>query len=207
LCKKNAHDLWKAERSRFSFLVLDTCLGQRPNSLMGRWPAQSLPAIHFAVYMRKSEMARGPAEGEGNTMADQQHLAVLKQGVAAWNAWRRQHPEIHPDLSGADLRHANLMRANLSQAYLSEASLNEANLREADLTEANLREVLLLGADLRHASFRHAHMIGAQLNGAQLAGADFRGADLSGGSLSRAGLHETDFSEANLSKVVITRKW
>jgi uncharacterized protein YjbI with pentapeptide repeats len=207
LRKKNAHDLWKAERSRFSFLVLDTCLGQRPNSLMGRWPAQSLPAIHFAVYMRKSEMARGPAEGEGNTMADQQHLAVLKQGVVAWNAWRRQHPEIHPDLSeadlseadlsGADLRHTNLMRANLSQAYLSEASLNEANLRE----------VLLLRADLRQASFRHANLIGAQLNGAQLGGADFRGADLSGGSLSRTGLHETDFSEANLSKVVITRKW
>ena len=86
-------------------------------------------------------------------MADQQHLAVLKQGVAAWNTWRRQHPEILPDLSeadlsvadlsGADLRHANLMRANLSHAYLSEASLDEANLREADLTGANLREVLL----------------------------------------------------------------
>jgi len=53
-------------------------------------------------------------------MADQQHLAVLKQGVTAWNVWRRQHPEILPDLneadlsdadlSGADLRHANLMR-------------------------------------------------------------------------------------------------
>ena len=79
-------------------------------------------------------------------MADQQHLAVLKQGVAAWNAWRRQHPEILPDLSeadlseadlsGADLRHANFMRANLSHAYLSEASLDEANLREADLTGA-----------------------------------------------------------------------
>ena len=93
-------------------------------------------------------------------MADQQHLAVLRQGVAAWNAWRRQHPEIHPDvseadltnadLSGVDLRHANLMRANLSHAYLSEASLNEANLSEADLTGANLREVLcwLLGVSV-----------------------------------------------------------
>src|SRR6266851_4625125 len=111
-------------------------------------------------------------------MADQQHLAVLEQGVAAWNEWRRQHPEIRPDLSGADLseadlsgadlRHANLMRANLSGAYLSEASLNEANLRDADLTEANLREVLLLGADLRQASLRHANLIGAQLNGAKL---------------------------------------
>ena len=42
-------------------------------------------------------------------MADQQHLAVLKQGVAAWNAWRRQHPEIHPDLSEADLSDAEQM--------------------------------------------------------------------------------------------------
>ena len=41
-------------------------------------------------------------------MADQQHLAVLKQGVAAWNTWRRQHPEILPDLSEADLGEADL---------------------------------------------------------------------------------------------------
>jgi len=101
----------------------------------------------------QSHRMRATSKEEENTMADQQHLAVLQQGVAAWNAWRRQYPEIHPDLSGADLRHANLMRANLSGSYLSEASLNEANLREADLTKANLREVLLLGADLRQASF------------------------------------------------------
>src|SRR5258708_26999790 len=101
----------------------------------------------------QSHIMRAAPKEEGNTMADQQHLAVLKQGVAAWNAWRRQYPEIHPDLSGADLseadlsgadlRHANLMRANLSHAYLSEASLDQANLSEADLTGANLLEVLL----------------------------------------------------------------
>ena len=51
---------------------------------------------------------RATLEEEGNTMADQQHLAVLKQGVAAWNTWRRQHPEILPDLSEADLSEADL---------------------------------------------------------------------------------------------------
>jgi hypothetical protein len=35
-------------------------------------------------------------------MADQQHLAVLELGVYTWNAWSRQHPKIHPDLSEAD---------------------------------------------------------------------------------------------------------
>jgi uncharacterized protein YjbI with pentapeptide repeats len=75
---------------------------------------------------------RATLKEEGSIMADQEHLAVLEQGVATWNAGRRQHPEIHPDLSeadlgdadlsGADLRHANLMRANLSRAYLSEAN-------------------------------------------------------------------------------------
>src|SRR5712691_8862374 len=77
----------------------------------------------------QSHIMRATLKEEGNTMADQQHLAVLKQGVAAWNAWRREHPEIPPDLSeadlseadlsGANLRHANLVRANLSHAYLS----------------------------------------------------------------------------------------
>src|SRR5579864_8666513 len=111
---------------------------------------------------------RATSKEEENTMADQQHLAVLQQGVAPWNAWRRQYPEIHPDLSGADLseadlsgadlRHANLMRANLSHAYLSEASLDEANLRDADLTGANLREVLLtLHTDYTLCSFSLSH--------------------------------------------------
>ena len=32
-------------------------------------------------------------------MANEEHLARLKQGVEAWNQWRTAHSEIQPDLS------------------------------------------------------------------------------------------------------------
>jgi len=36
-------------------------------------------------------------------MANQAHLQVLASGVAAWNQWRQDNPEVIPDLSGAAL--------------------------------------------------------------------------------------------------------
>jgi len=41
-------------------------------------------------------------------MANQQHVAILKQGVQEWNAWRQQNPAVTPDLSKGNLRGANL---------------------------------------------------------------------------------------------------
>jgi hypothetical protein len=46
-------------------------------------------------------------------MANDEHVALLKQGVAAWNAWRDANANILPDLSGADLSEAILIEANL----------------------------------------------------------------------------------------------
>jgi uncharacterized protein YjbI with pentapeptide repeats len=47
-------------------------------------------------------------------MANDEHVALLKQGVDAWNAWRQANPDIrHPDLRGANLTEANLSGANL----------------------------------------------------------------------------------------------
>jgi hypothetical protein len=40
-------------------------------------------------------------------MANLDHVKMLKQGVAAWNAWREKNPDIRPDLRGADLGGAN----------------------------------------------------------------------------------------------------
>jgi len=36
-------------------------------------------------------------------MANPDHLAILKQGVVAWNAWREANPDVRPDLVGAKL--------------------------------------------------------------------------------------------------------
>jgi hypothetical protein len=37
-------------------------------------------------------------------MANDEHVALLKKGVDAWNEWRKENPEIQPDLSDANLR-------------------------------------------------------------------------------------------------------
>ena len=74
-------------------------------------------------------------------MANEEHLSSLKQGVKVWNSWRRDNPDIRPDLSGA-----NLSEANLSGANLSVAQVHGANLVGAITSGVNLRGAILIGA-------------------------------------------------------------
>ena len=67
-------------------------------------------------------------------MANDEHVAILEKGVAAWNAWRAEHPDIRPDLGGANFSGATLSGANLGGANLSGANLSEANLNGANLS-------------------------------------------------------------------------
>ena len=34
----------------------------------------------------------------------EEHVALLKQGMTVWNEWRRENPDINPDLFEANLR-------------------------------------------------------------------------------------------------------
>src|SRR5215813_4328223 len=137
-------------------------------------------------------------------MANDEHVAMLKQGVAAWNAWRYQNPNIRPDLTNADLSETSLSGAKLAQANLREADLSGANLREADLSGADLGGAYLLqanlsGADLREADLRQADLRQAGLRGATLSEAYLFKADLSGAYLSRAKLIAAHLFKADLS--------
>jgi uncharacterized protein YjbI with pentapeptide repeats len=131
-------------------------------------------------------------------MANPEHVTVLKQGVAAWNAWRIKYPDIQPDLQGADLSIVNLSRADLSEVYLFQANLHQADLRGANLHEADLRRADLGGADLRGTNLSGAKLSRASLFQANLHEADLRIADLSGANLFQADLRGTNLFQADL---------
>ena len=67
-------------------------------------------------------------------MANQEQIDLLKQGVAQWNVWRRQHLEVLPDLDSAHLYRAHLFSANLSDCNLSSANLEDADLVQNQAT-------------------------------------------------------------------------
>jgi uncharacterized protein YjbI with pentapeptide repeats len=131
-------------------------------------------------------------------MANPEHLAKLKEGVEAWNQWRKTHP-IVADFSEADLSRANLSDANLNEADLSRANLSDANLNEADLGQANLNGADLGGANLYLAYFRGAKLQRAYLRGADLNRADLREADLRGAFFGEVVFHFANLNGANLS--------
>ena len=150
-------------------------------------------------------------------MANDEHVKRLKAGTDAWNLWRRENPDVTPDLSEADLREAILHGADLSGAKLSDANLGyalliRANLSKADLVGADLSSAELGGADLSEANLRGADFIGAKLAAVYVVGADepnlnaanLSGADLSEAYLIRADLSGTDLSEANLRRAILS---
>jgi uncharacterized protein YjbI with pentapeptide repeats len=61
-------------------------------------------------------------------MANPEHLAKLRKGPEAWNRWRKEHPDVRPDLTEADLVGAKLVRAILAEADLVYANVGGAKL-------------------------------------------------------------------------------
>ena len=51
-------------------------------------------------------------------MANPEHLAKLKEGVEAWNAWRSGQPQIKVDLSESNLQKVDLEEKDLSEAIM-----------------------------------------------------------------------------------------
>ena len=101
-------------------------------------------------------------------MPNDDHVAMVGRGAAAWNAWRAEHGET-PDLSQAGLRGLDLSGFDLSQANLRQADLRGTNLSQANLSRAHLDGANLFKAVLYGANLAGAFLIGAQfLNCAQL---------------------------------------
>lgn len=160
-------------------------------------------------------------------MPNAEHLVILKQGVEAWNQWRKENWKTRPDLSETDLSGANLIeadlsevdlgranltnalllgvnliRADLSGADLGSANLSGANLSSARLVDADLSSTDLGGADLANANLDNANLIGARLIGADLSNASLGSADLVDADLSNVRCAFTIFAEVDMSRTL-----
>ncbi|WP_051470218.1 pentapeptide repeat-containing protein [Fischerella sp. PCC 9605] len=160
-------------------------------------------------------------------MANEEHLAILKQGVEVWNEWRRCQENnalniliVSPaniplreviwgnefqKLIEVNLTEANLQGADLRGAMLGSYRhlmhlLKERGLGSGDILELRNSMVHLEKADLSNADLRGTDLHRAKLNGANLNKADLSGADLSGAILDGAELVGAKFNDADLSK-------
>jgi uncharacterized protein YjbI with pentapeptide repeats len=124
-------------------------------------------------------------------MANPEHVAMLRRGASEWNAWRKEHPEVTPDLWRLELDDdVMLANADLSGARMDRAQLKRTDLRNANLAGASLECALIHGAYLGFARLAGADLSGSVLTDVSLDYADLTGCQLqceiSGGSFARA---------------------
>jgi len=130
--------------------------------------------------------------------AEQDLLALLKQGVNKWNIWRKKWSNLAPkligirvprgDYTGIDLRDMDLPTSNFSEAALYKANLSGVSATGAVFAEAELSRATLLGAKLTRCDLRYADLSSADLSSARLVECNFQGANLVGAILDNAWL-------------------
>lgn len=130
-------------------------------------------------------------------MANLEHLKILKQGIDAWNQWRKENPTVTPDLSEAKISDTNFhLRIPPEIADLGSIDFSDTILFRSILKSANLRNANLQGANLKLADLRKADLRGADLRRAEL-----NQANLTLANLSEAKLHNALFWETVLARV------
>jgi TIR domain/Pentapeptide repeats (8 copies) len=141
-------------------------------------------------------------------MANEEHLKILRQGVGAWNFFKKQQDEfralVGPNLEDARIGRAllngvNLIETNLMDARLAGTCLDGARLDGAHLDRARLDRVSLVGANLDTAHLAGARLANTCLDNANLLAASLNGTYLDGVSFAAASFGYTTIVDVDLS--------
>jgi hypothetical protein len=145
-------------------------------------------------------------------MANEEQIEILKKGPVAWNAWRRKHRKVVPDLSNADFHGFtfddtylksksiafDFQKSNLSHSKFYDVSFTGVDLSNSDLSHSNFVNAKFYACNFINANCREASVGGATFHG----GCDLRGADFSGCSADY-----TDFADSWLDRVVFDNSY
>src|SRR5687768_7481217 len=102
------------------------------NPPLGRSHSIHAPTTVFGHDLKRVDRPDGPDDSKSHSgirryrMANEEHVALLKQGVEVWNKWRKENPDVRPDLGGMKLTWGKLSAANLRGADLNGADLSRA---------------------------------------------------------------------------------
>ena len=137
-------------------------------------------------------------------MADKDQVAILYQGVEAWNKWRKENPDEILDLRDAELMNMNLENVNLAEADLKKANLSFTNFKNANFAFSNLDSAIFSFANFEGANFSAAHLENAYLEDANLIGTRFSGANLKNARLANSNLKNAYLADANLEGTILS---
>ena len=111
-------------------------------------------------------------------MANEEQLALLKEGGPQWNHWREENLRAKVDLTGAALRGALLSGANLGEGMPCRSGPHTRTsvgplftFASRSYSPANFGFANLSGAYAINANFGDANLSGADLSGANCLGA------------------------------------
>jgi hypothetical protein len=136
-------------------------------------------------------------------MANPEHVEILKQGVKAWNDWRKASPRVIPDLSEHRIEKESLgglisLKINSTGMGFDHFERIIPNFDDVNLRNAQLNNVLFNGSHLRRVNFSGARLYGLDFVNADLSFTSFQGAYLASVNFFGAGLDFVDFAGATL---------
>jgi uncharacterized protein YjbI with pentapeptide repeats len=160
-------------------------------------------------------------------MANEEQIALLKEGANIWNKWRENNSQTAIDLSDANLSNLDLSGANFSQIQLAKANFYQSNLSNTDFNNSNLSYVNFRGSNLDRANLESANLDYAIFKAAiittettidekwrtvwsivnqetlkiNLQGKDLSNSNLFGVDFNNTDLSKTNFNKANLNCV------
>ena len=126
-------------------------------------------------------------------MANSEHVKIIKRGADTWNEWRKDNPDVNPDLAWA-----NLIGLDLQGVDLKKTNMKLAFCRSVNFTNADFSGAILYGTNFQNAVLNSATMKNADLEGANLIDAVLENADLEGANMKLAVLDRANCRGVNL---------